>query len=169
MSSEKKLDSELDSFRREWLSDLQSRTDQLAAAGRRRPNAIPGTTPGKAPVTATAATTRPHQLPVSRRIGPVDEDHDSAYLHGPSFDDLPAYRAPGRDHAAHPVTSAAGASTSSGDKILVSALDHFEEAMIREAQGNMGDSLKLYRQAYKVRLPVPQISEGPCHSRPSLA
>ncbi|KAG8410673.1 hypothetical protein J3459_016961 [Metarhizium acridum] len=35
-------------------------------------------------------------------------------------------------------------------KELVSALDHYEEAMEKEALGNMGDSLKLYRKAYRV-------------------
>ncbi|KAG8411207.1 hypothetical protein J3459_016551 [Metarhizium acridum] len=34
-------------------------------------------------------------------------------------------------------------------KELVSALDHYEEAMEKEALGNMGDSLKLYRKAYR--------------------
>jgi F-box protein 9 len=35
-------------------------------------------------------------------------------------------------------------------KPLVSALDHYEEAMEKEAQGNMRDSLHLYRRAYRV-------------------
>ena len=31
-----------------------------------------------------------------------------------------------------------------------SALEHYEQAVERESQGNLGDSLKLYRKAYKV-------------------
>ena len=31
-----------------------------------------------------------------------------------------------------------------------SALEHYEKAVEREDQGNLGDSLKLYRQAYRV-------------------
>jgi hypothetical protein len=32
-----------------------------------------------------------------------------------------------------------------------SALEHYEHAVERESQGNLGDSLKLYRKAYRVR------------------
>ena len=32
-----------------------------------------------------------------------------------------------------------------------SALEHYEKAVEREAQGNLGDSLKLYRKAFRVR------------------
>lgn len=32
-----------------------------------------------------------------------------------------------------------------------SALEHYEQAVERESQGNLGDSLKLYRKAYRVR------------------
>lgn len=33
-----------------------------------------------------------------------------------------------------------------------SALEHYEKAVAMESQGNLGDSLKLYRKAYRVRL-----------------
>lgn len=32
-----------------------------------------------------------------------------------------------------------------------SALEHYEQAVERESQGSLGDSLKLYRKAYRVR------------------
>lgn len=35
-----------------------------------------------------------------------------------------------------------------------SALEHYEKAIEREDQGNLGDSLKLYRQAFRVSLPI---------------
>lgn len=33
-----------------------------------------------------------------------------------------------------------------------SALEHYEKAVEKESEGNLGDSLKLYRKAYRVRL-----------------
>jgi F-box protein 9 len=54
----------------------------------------------------------------------------------------------------HTLDSSSSKATKAKDKELLSALDHFEEAMIKEASGNMGDSLKLYRKAYKVRSPL---------------
>ncbi|CAI4218693.1 unnamed protein product [Parascedosporium putredinis] len=44
---------------------------------------------------------------------------------------------------------AAGQSAADGEKTLESALDHFEAAVMREAQGNLGDSLNLYRKAFR--------------------
>jgi F-box protein 9 len=49
----------------------------------------------------------------------------------------------------------------SEQKQLVSALDHYEEAMEKEAQGNMGDSLHLYRRAYRVSYDLCLTSELP--------
>lgn len=141
MASDQNLDSELESFRRQWLSDLRSRTDH---AGAHSSNAT-SSTRNVAGLFPPAA--------MSRRLAPEEDHPDSAYLHGPSFDDLPAYHMPGQDSSSHPHPHPAPAVGSSKGKELVSALDHFEEAMLREAQGNMGDSLKLYRQAYKVSLP----------------
>lgn len=136
MASDRNLDSELDSFRRQWLSDLRSRTDH---AGAYSSNAGPSTR-SVAGLFPSAA--------MSRRLAPEEDHLESVYLHGPSFDDLPAYHMPGQDSSSHPHPALAAGS--SKNKELVSALDHFEEAMLKEAQGNMGDSLKLYRQAYKV-------------------
>lgn len=38
------------------------------------------------------------------------------------------------------------------EKPLASAMDHFEKAIEREGQGSLGDSLTLYRKAYRVCL-----------------
>ncbi|KND90928.1 hypothetical protein TOPH_04381 [Tolypocladium ophioglossoides CBS 100239] len=95
------LDSELESFRRQWLADLRTR-------------------PAAAPPARSAAP--PRARAASR---PGDEDDPPWAL-----------------DAAEPLRD--------GARELVSALDHYEEAMEMEAQGNMGDSLKLYRQAYRL-------------------
>lgn len=41
-----------------------------------------------------------------------------------------------------------------------SALEHYERAVEREDQGNLGDSLKLYRQAFRVRLYMRLVIRG---------
>lgn len=47
-----------------------------------------------------------------------------------------------------------GEASSSGHAVppkeLTSALDHYERAVERESDGNLGDSLSLYRKAYRV-------------------
>lgn len=47
--------------------------------------------------------------------------------------------------------------SNNGSREPRSALDHFEKAVEKEAQGNLGDSLNLYRKAYRVISP-PSIS-----------
>lgn len=69
-------------------------------------------------------------------------DDDEYYLHAQSFDGPPPTSATG-----HLLSDAPGKGV---EKPLVSALDHYEEAMEKEAQGNMGESLRLYRKAYRV-------------------
>jgi F-box protein 9 len=98
--------------------------------------------------TAAAATSQPrkHSGPLSgpgttkKNLAVIDDDE--YYLHVQSFDGPPPTSATG-----HLLSDAPGKGV---EKPLVSALDHYEEAMEKEAQGNMGESLRLYRKAYRV-------------------
>lgn len=132
-SNTNELDSELESFRQKWMSDLKTRnehhdsSDAQAAGPSRRPH---------------------HGLPISSlphkhapAPAPADDAEDE-YVQGRPFDqDEPELTQPLQE--SHHDTKG---------KKLVSALDHFEEAMNKEDQGNMGDSLKLYRKAYRVSI-----------------
>lgn len=136
MSSPSGLDSELESFRQQWLSDLRTR----------------GGGPSRAAAAAAAATssrTAAPPSPTRHRRGELaaddDDDDDDDGLQARAFDDEnPQQSGYSLDGAVRPPPA----------RELVSALDHYEEAMEKEAQGNMGDSLKLYRQAYRVRVPL---------------
>lgn len=83
-------------------------------------------------------------------------------MQGYNFDELPASLQPPAEAPPPPSSSKQAEQAEEADKAeasapekknLVSALDHFEEAMEKEAIGNMGDSLHLYRQAYRVSSP----------------
>ncbi|KAJ4195724.1 hypothetical protein NW755_001887 [Fusarium falciforme] len=131
-SNDQELNSELESFRQQWISDLRTRNEdhhdeQQSTAGPSRRSH--------------------HGPPVSHRHAPPPagaDDNDDDYLQGQSFDE-PAPESPTLN--SRPVGEVHHGR--SGKK-LVSALDHYEEAMHKEAQGNMGDSLKLYRKAYRL-------------------
>jgi F-box protein 9 len=133
-TNENLLNSELESFRQKWLSDLKTRNEhpeppaETSAAG------------------GSSSSRRPHHGPISslpHRPGPVpadDGEDEEDDVQSPSFDrEEPALTHPTQE-----------AHHDRKGKKLVSALDHFEEAMHKEGQGNMGDSLKLYRKAYRV-------------------
>lgn len=163
------LDSELESFRQQWLSDLRTRK---ADAPPQTPSAAPagahhGQPPPPLPSSSTAAGTasaappsrrtassptrsRRPAPPLPQQVDPADAEDD--YFKPQSFDDLPS-PAPVTGHTLDgsvrpPPAQVTPSSPSEGR--LVSALDHYEEAMEKEAQGSMGDSLKLYRQAYRL-------------------
>lgn len=138
MDSNDQLNTELESFRQQWLSDLQSKTST--------------SDPSRPPQNSAGVRSQPPPAPsLSHQKPPrAQEDDDEDYLQGQSFDENPA-----------PAGNTLAGSSKPENKELISALDHFEEAMEREAQGNMGDSLKLYRQAYKVLTRLPLFTQSP--------
>lgn len=155
-SNDRQDSSELESFRQKWLSDLRSRRESIGSSSHPQAEAASSSasTTSTAVVTTAAApavaSSRPrkHTGPASptltkKNLAVVEDDE--YYLHGLSFDAPP------------PPPSASGQLLSDApgehvEKPLVSALDHYEEAMEKEAQGNMGESLRLYRKAYRVSL-----------------
>ncbi|KAI9163141.1 F-box protein pof7 [Paramyrothecium foliicola] len=131
------LDSELESFREKWLSDL-----------RRSKGEKPGepSRPVRASATADASSSASVRIqnepPVSstaQRPPAVEDEGEHAQTH--------VFEAPG---AAQPEGASQDPTSRPAKKQPVSALDHYEEAMEKEAQGNMGESLKLYRKAYRL-------------------
>jgi F-box protein 9 len=128
------LDSELESFRAKWLSDLRTKRDGQGEASRQ-------------PESSGASSSRParkeKELPISsslKKALPVDDDGE--HFQSPSFD-APPLQTEG---------SSIDPTVQGAKEKPVSALDHYEAAMEKEAQGNMGESLKLYRIAYKVSI-----------------
>ncbi|KAG5916107.1 hypothetical protein E4U42_007802 [Claviceps africana] len=127
------LDSELESFRRQWLSEVRTKQgSEPVSPG--KPDAQP-----KPPSRAPSPTNLRNAAPV-----PSAEEDESSCPHGP-FDDASTAAAAGPSG-----TTVDGSVRTPPGRELVSALDHYEEAMAKEAEGNMGDSLKLYRRAYRL-------------------
>lgn len=161
MSSGDGLDSELESFRKQWLSDLQSQKGPhsgAAAAGAssanshrrrqshsRRQDAPQLASGSSRPGPLSKRTNGPPSPTAARRALILDEGSD--YLAGRSFDELepPAPSNPG--------VRTLGTSNDVPSKPAEkkTALDYYEEGMEKEAEGNMGESLQLYRRAYRVR------------------
>lgn len=144
-TNKKELNSELESFRQQWLSDLRTRNDHEHE--QQSGNAQPGSAgpskrrPSHHDPPAVASNVRKHWASEAR-----DED----YIPGPAFDGLSS-----SSQAAHEQEMTV-------EKKLVTALDHYEAAMEKEGQGNMGDSLKLYRKAYRVSLKTKDQRDDKC-------
>ncbi|KAJ2893460.1 hypothetical protein MKZ38_008668 [Zalerion maritima] len=121
------LKSELESFRRKWLSEVRSKhpAGDVAASS--------STTPKSSKV--------PGKRPIPRHL---EDDHD--YVQPQAFED----EGPTAGHAdaVHRLYYV-GKGKDKG-KEPVSALDHYEAAVEKESQGTLGDSLKLYRKAFRM-------------------
>ncbi|KAF2155182.1 hypothetical protein K461DRAFT_311485 [Myriangium duriaei CBS 260.36] len=129
-------ESELENFRRRWREEVSSRSTRT-----------------EQPVPTATQVSQPA---LDRRKGKsvqVQQHHpqNQASAHaedaeGRTFHDLP-------DREEHLKLGAASKGLSRGDafkKEPQTALEHYEKAVENEAAGKLGDSLKLYRQAFKL-------------------
>jgi F-box protein 9 len=127
---------ELESFRNQWKEEVRARVRSGSTSKQK-----------KEPSTATSAS-GPSSVPPVR--SPVTdrkrEDYD---------DDRPS--SVGVDQGIVEKTASLSLNNADDDAFQKepqtepeSALEHFEKAVEKEEQGNLGDSLNLYRKAYRV-------------------
>ena len=130
-------EAELESFRQKWREEVTARskgkapvTAKTAAASSSKPHATK----------STAQDTAPQTHARQRSIEDVDEAAPYAYhdlgekQHGRRLDE----------------TSAQTAAALAASREPRSALEHYEKAVEKETQGSLGDSVDLYRKAFKV-------------------
>ncbi|EKG16938.1 F-box domain cyclin-like protein [Macrophomina phaseolina MS6] len=128
---------ELESFRRQWREEVSARARFAQASS----------ATAQSSAQATSSTTRPSQrnnapvIPERPKDAHVEDAEPHAY-HDFGEKQL------GRKLAEPP---------SEPEKAPVSALDHYEEAVRRETQGKLGDSVNLYRKAFKLDAAVQDI------------
>ncbi|KAG5995590.1 hypothetical protein E4U54_002831 [Claviceps lovelessii] len=161
MASNKGLDSELESFRQQWLSEVRTKQGTHLSSSSSSSSTTTTTTHADELVSPTKPKARsrgpsPSNINTRKAAPAIDipsheqDESSSSHPHGPFEDDVgtAAAAAASAEPPSAMVDGSVRASAPLG-KQLVSALDHYEEAMAKEAEGNMGDSLKLYRQAYR--------------------
>lgn len=156
------IKSELESFREQWRAEVQSKTP---GSRNQPPQAVAGPSAGQLraqhkshpksqpprPQKGSEPSGKQHSA-TGKKAAQHDSDDDEYVAH--SFDEpapaalstLPGQAEGGEDKGNEPV----------------SALEHFEQAVEREAAGNLGDSVRLYRKAYRVS-PLPPWSRASTH------
>ncbi|KAL3488592.1 hypothetical protein BJX62DRAFT_239945 [Aspergillus germanicus] len=127
---------ELESFRRQWRQEVESRTKPNTAGA------------SQATPSRPAAPPHPRQFPPTRHEAfarKEEEDEEGVATPGQAelvqgIDRLSLARPDDEDafHSRTPRTEPK------------SALEHFERAVEKEAEGNLGDSLQHYRKAYRL-------------------
>lgn len=129
-------EAELESFRQKWREEVSARARNTASNSRDSPPYISSSRQGQ---------DRRKPPTGSNSAGPTrDDDHHEDY-EARTYHDLPDKEAELRLNAAEQ-----GLVRGSSAKEPKSALEHYEKAVERETQGSLGDSLKLYRKAFKV-------------------
>ncbi|KAL4777640.1 hypothetical protein BDW60DRAFT_173614 [Aspergillus nidulans var. acristatus] len=127
---------ELESFRRQWREEVSRKTQTTNAPGPSR------TTPNR------AAIAQPQQFPPTRHEASARKDDEDE--EGPaSYDQNEIVQGLDRLSLAKPEEEDVFHSRKPRAEPR-SALEHFERAVEREAEGNLGDSLQHYRKAYRL-------------------
>lgn len=145
------LKSELEAFRARWLSEVKSKRPAAGPSHAKSPSTSRQAASHSRTTSASTAAPPSPQASRSHPVTagpskPVTSQGDDDHIQPPAFDEILEMAASKKDKDEEKVEK-----EEEGE--LVSALDHFEAAVLREAQGNLGDSLNLYRRAFRVSLP----------------
>lgn len=134
---------ELESFRQQWRAEVQAkRAAPGSSKQQQQPQQQRATGPSRAQAT-TAPVTGPRGKPPQPAQKLPAQEQDDEYVQSRSFDEPAIAAQISSPEAARPKTAEKGEP--------VSALEHYEKAVEKEAAGNLGDSLRLYRRAFRVR------------------
>lgn len=141
------IKSELDSFREQWRAEVRARqpgaasSSQSSTAQTHQQSEHHVGAEGSAASARTAVLPRRSGPPPSRAVPKAAAGLDDEYGEGIGrpFEDL-----------------SISESKDKGPEAPRTALEHYERAVEKESQGNLGESLNLYRQAFRVR------SDGTC-------
>ncbi|KAI0126426.1 F-box domain-containing protein [Xylariales sp. AK1849] len=132
------IQSELENFREQWRAEVTARSRHTAGSSLQRQPSQAGPSSSRAPPRRTESSTK--KAP-SRTGGPIHPEEDEEYVQSQTFDEDPA-RVRGsqlQDEA-----------TVVKDKEPETALEFYEKAVDKETSGKLGDSLQLYRKAYRM-------------------
>ena len=138
---------DLESFREQWRAEVRSRHPVIQASSSASQQTQPQQhTPLSAAELAAEHHLHPRKPPPApaKKVAVPRQDFEDDYVQPRSFDEP-------NDGAAAPSTSTQGGWTVNKTvKDPITALDHYEKAVEREAAGSLGDSLRLYRKAFRV-------------------
>jgi len=133
-------EAELESFRRKWREEVSARTQgkQPAPAVAAKPTQASSSSKSQVQPSKSSAP----ELPANAWSTSEEVDERQPFVH-PNLGE--------KQHGRRLDETSAQAAAASSSKEPKSALEHYEKAVEREDQGVLGDSLTLYRKAFKVR------------------
>ncbi|KAI1636524.1 hypothetical protein F4809DRAFT_383430 [Biscogniauxia mediterranea] len=145
------IQSELESFREQWKAEVSARARNAGTSQQQQqppPPHQPHQTNHPSPSHKLPKRDEPSRRKTVSKTSTqlVEDDDDDDYVPTQSFDELDAPRAKGQRLDAEDATSSKGKEKSEPK----TALDFYEHAVERETTGKLGDSLQLYRTAFRM-------------------
>jgi F-box protein 9 len=135
-------EAELENFRQQWREEVSAKTrgksQQSTVAATKAPQAASSSSLSGKPHVTKSSVTEASQHARHRSVEEIDEYEPHLYpdlgeaQHGRRLDETNIPPA------------------ASGSKEPQSALEHYEKAVEKESQGSLGDSVNLYRKAFRV-------------------
>ena len=136
---------ELENFRKQWKEEVTARSKEASSSGGGRVARPSGL------IRSESTTKPPSKAPAPSSWSFATLQKDEEVLDGlrtQSYHDLED-----KDDARRLGDEGAGAHPESHkSREPSSALEHYEKAVERESEGNLGDSLNLYRKAFRVHI-----------------
>ena len=149
-------DVELEKFREQWREEVTARSKGPRASKNGSAASLSAATASTTGTIANSTAGRPPQYTQIEEVKkPKDRDFDDGLNHSETcqYHDLAD-----KDEARQLGVEGEGIHPSvAASKTLSTALDHYEKAIEREEQGNLGDSVSLYRKAYRLDAGVDKI------------
>ncbi|KAI2777469.1 hypothetical protein F4815DRAFT_480901 [Daldinia loculata] len=140
------IQSELESFREQWRAEVSARSRNTASSQQQQ-----RTAPNQQGSSSTITTNRPprrneftHRKSTSKTIHQVEDEDE--YYQPQHFDEPDTSKSITGQKLGHHD----GDSTKDRGQEPQTALDFYEKAVEREATGKLGDSLQLYRKAFRM-------------------
>ena len=146
------INPELESFRRQWQEEVRSKNP-----GARNQDVSTATASGSTAPRPARSSGPPGHAHVAARKKPSKPDGDE--------DHVPAVAFGEPEPSVSPSHGPSDAGHGKGKEPILpgTALEHYEEAVETEGQGNLGEALRLYRKAFRVSHSPSWSSLPPCH------
>lgn len=131
------INPELESFREQWRAEVRAK--RPTASGSQHQSSTTASSHAEPSRKTTAPGPPPRLTAPMSSAKPKALETDEVYDEPPVFDD------PEPVQSVQPIPQ-----KDKENEEPVTALDHYERAVEKESQGSLGDSLMLYRKAFRV-------------------
>ncbi|KAM0807966.1 hypothetical protein AB5N19_08307 [Seiridium cardinale] len=137
--SPEQVQSELENFRAQWRAEVSARSKNAPSGSQHQGQPQAASTQVAASSAAPSRNTEhaPRRLPAKAA---THHDNEDEYVRAQNFDDDPGKGTAVESRDDMP----------EGDKEPETALEYYEKAVDKETSGKLGDSLHLYRKAYRL-------------------